>query len=75
MLDNAGKEIRLIVGGYECKEWDDVTIDSQVDVPADAFSFALYNPPLGHLPEAIKAGKTAEIYYGEELILTGIIDH
>ena len=74
MLDNAGKEIRLIVGGYECKEWDDVTIDSQVDVPADAFSFALYNPPLGHLPEAIKAGTTAEIYYGEELILTGIID-
>ena len=74
MQDNSGKEIRLIVGGYECKEWDDVTIDSQVDVPADAFSFSLYNPPLGHLPEAIKAGTTAEIYYGDELILTGIID-
>lgn len=74
MLDNTGKEIRLIVGGYECKEWDDVTIDSQVDVPADAFSFSLYNPPLGHLPTEVKAGTTAEIYYGNELILTGIID-
>lgn len=74
MLDNTGKEIRLIVGGYECKEWDDVTIDSQVDVPADAFSFSLYNPPLGHLPAEVKAGTTAEIYYGNELILTGIID-
>ncbi|RYL25156.1 phage baseplate assembly protein [Acinetobacter piscicola] len=74
MLDNAGKEIRLIVGGFECKEWDDVTIDSQVDIPADAFSFSLYNPPLGHLPAEVKAGTTAEIYYGNELILTGIID-
>lgn len=74
MIDSNGKEIRLIVGGYECKEWDDVSIDSQVDVPADAFSFTLYNPPLGHLPEAVKAGTTAEIYYGNALILTGIID-
>ncbi len=74
MQDNAGKEIRLIVGGFECKDWDEVIIDSQVDVPADAFSFSLFNPPLGHLPNEIKGGATAEIYYGEELILTGIVD-
>ena len=74
MQDNAGKEIRLIAGGYECKDWDDVTIDSQIDVPADAFSFTLYNPPSGQVPEQVKAGTTAEIYYGDELILTGIVD-
>ena len=68
------KQCGIIVGGFECKEWDDVTIDSQVDIPADAFSFSLYNPPLGHLPAEVKAGTTAEIYYGNELILTGIID-
>lgn len=74
MQDNSGKEIRLLVGGFECKDWDDVTIDSQVDVPADAFSFALYNPPENALPATVKAGASAQIYFGEELILTGIID-
>lgn len=74
MQDNQGKEIRLNVGGFDCTFWDEVVIDSQIDVPADAFSFTLFNPPLNALPEAIKAGAVAEIYYANELILTGIVD-
>ncbi|RSN77889.1 phage baseplate assembly protein [Acinetobacter haemolyticus] len=75
MLDNNGKEIRLIVGGFECGDWDDVTIDSHIDVPADAWSMTLFNPPVGHLPNTVKAGVKAQIYYADELILTGIVDH
>lgn len=74
MLDNQNKSIRLIVGGFECSDWDDVTIDSQIDVPADGWSMTLFNPPVGHLPPQVKAGVQAKIYYGDELILTGIVD-
>lgn len=74
MQDNHGIEIKLAIGGFECGDWDDVTIDSQIDVPADGWSMTLFNPPVGNLPPNVKAGAKAEIYYGSELILTGIVD-
>ena len=74
MQDNLGKEIKLILGGFECSDWDDVTIDSQIDVPADGWSMTLFTPPIGHLPKEVKAGVKAEIYYDNELILSGIVD-
>lgn len=74
MQDNSGIEIKLVIDGFECGDWDDVTIDSQIDVPADGWSMTLFNPPVGNLPPNVKAGAKAEIYYGSELILTGIVD-
>lgn len=74
MQDNHGNQIRLIVGTVECKDWDEVTIDSQIDVPADAWSLSIYNY-LNHLPENVKAGQLAEIYFNDELVLTGIVDN
>jgi prophage tail gpP-like protein len=74
MQDNSGIEIKLVIDSFECGDWDDVTIDSQIDVPADGWSMTLFNPPVGNLPKQVKAGAKAEIYYGNELILTGIVD-
>ncbi|ESK57552.1 phage baseplate assembly protein [Acinetobacter tjernbergiae] len=74
MQDNQGKVIRLLLSGFECTDWDEVVIDSQIDVPADGWSMTLFNPPTGHLPQQVKAGVKAEIYYGNELVLTGIVD-
>lgn len=74
MQDNSGIEIKLVIDGFECGDWDDVTIDSQIDVPADGWSMTLFNPPVGNLPKQVKAGVQAKIYYGDELILTGIVD-
>jgi prophage tail gpP-like protein len=76
MQDNQGKTIRLMIAGYEANTWDDVTIDSQIDVPADGWSMTLFDPSLiaAALPKEVKAGAKAEIYYGDELILAGIAD-
>ena len=53
-----------------------MTIDSQIDVPADGWSMTLFDPSLiaAALPKEVKAGAKAEIYYGDELILAGIAD-
>lgn len=74
MQDNKGKMIRLIIGGYESTYWDNVIIDSQIDIPADAWSLTLFNPEKGYLPNDLKSGALTKIYYGNELILTGILD-
>lgn len=74
-VDASGKATRLVVDGFECSTWDEVSIDSAIDTPADAWNLTLFNPAMGHLPFAIKAGASAQIYYGDELILTGVIDH
>jgi prophage tail gpP-like protein len=54
MQDNQGKVIRLLLSGFECTDWDEVVIDSQIDVPADGWSMTLFNPPVGHLPQQVK---------------------
>ena len=32
--------IILTVGDVECRQWDDITIDSDIGIPADGWSFA-----------------------------------
>lgn len=74
MQDNLNKNIRLVVEGVESEQWDSVTIDSQIDVPADGWGLTLFNTEGGVLPDNIQGGKSAQLYYGNELVLTGIID-
>lgn len=74
LSDNTGLNIRLVCGVIECDQWDDITVDSQLDVPADAFSLTLFNKAGTSLPESIKGGAACQLYCGRELVLTGIID-
>lgn len=66
--------IRLIVGGFECTQWDDVSIDSDLEIPADAWSLTLFNPPTDPLPSSIKVGMLVEIFYENQQVLRGTID-
>lgn len=74
MRDNFGNNIRLVVGGFECDWWDDVTIDSQIDIPADAWNLTSFNNSGDILPSSIQGGTTARLYFADELILTGVVD-
>lgn len=74
MQDNAKTFIRLIVANVECQLWDDAQLDSQIDTPADGWSLSLFNPAIGSLPAQVRGGAPAKIYYGNELVLTGIVD-
>jgi prophage tail gpP-like protein len=66
--------ITLTVGGYECKHWDEVSIDSDLEIPADAWSLTLFNPPENALPPAVKIGAVIDVSYRNQPILKGVID-
>ena len=74
MQDNKKNTIRLIVSGYELSGWDDASIDNSIEIPAASWSVTLFNPVYSQLPNDITAGKPVQLYYGKELILTGIVD-
>lgn len=71
MLD---KEIRLVIGDVEIKSWDNASIDSAIDTPAESWSFSLFSEEDLSLPESVKAGAKVKVYYGDELILTSVAD-
>lgn len=66
--------ITLIVGGQQCSQWDDVSIDSDLLIPADAWSVTLFNPPADPLPSTVFKGAVVEITYNGQTILKGTID-
>lgn len=74
MRDNSEIPIRLIVADVECQLWDEANLDSQIDTPADGWSLRLFNPAIGSLPPQVCGGAPARVYYGDELVLKGIVD-
>ncbi|WP_180175066.1 phage baseplate assembly protein [Acinetobacter sp. YH01022] len=74
MLDNQNKAIRLIIGGFEINTWDDASIDSAIDTPAEQWSFSLFSDDDLELPASVKAGAKVQAYYGNELLLTSTAD-
>lgn len=74
MRDNSNINIRLVIAGFECDKWDSVSVDSQIDVPADGFNLSLFNAKGISLPPAVRGGAPVQLYYGDELVLTGILD-
>lgn len=73
MLGNPEWAIRLIIGGFEINTWDDASIDSAIDTPAEQWSFSLFDDDL-ELPYPVKAGAKVQAYYGNELLLTSTAD-
>ncbi|HEP1386853.1 TPA: hypothetical protein QIT83_004012, partial [Acinetobacter baumannii] len=74
MQDNQGNEIRLVIAGLEAKGWDQVEIDSQIDTPAENWSFTLFETGGQALNPAIKGGAKVQAYYSNQLILTAVAD-
>lgn len=73
MRDNTNTPIRLVVAGFECTAWDYVSVDSQIDTAADGWSLTVWNDG-SSVQAAIKGGAPVQLFYGSELILTGIVD-
>ena len=63
-----------MIGGYDLSGWDEATIDNSIDTPADSFSVTLFNPAYDQLPTNVAAGQKAQLYYDNQLVLTGIVD-
>ncbi len=74
MPDNTQANIVLIVGGFYCSNWDEVSIDSDLEVPADSWSLTLYSPAVDGLPDAIQRGALIELRYENETVLKGVVD-
>lgn len=74
MHDNHGNVITLQIGGYEIRGWDAISIDSQIDTPAENWSFKLFQVDGEPLPTDIAGAKDIQIFYNKELVLTSIAD-
>lgn len=74
MRDNQGNEITLQIGGYAINGWDSVSIDSQIDTPAENWSFKLFQVDGDPLPKDIAGAKDIKVFYNKELVLTSIAD-
>ena len=70
--------IILTVGNVECRQWDDITIDSDIGIPADGWSFAWLDKTIADLPDSVKSGAVCQIDIENkevrETILVGVID-
>lgn len=66
--------IELIVGGFVCTAWDSVSIDSDLEIPADSWSLTLFNTDAGVLPPQVQGGQIVELYYRGQPVLKGVLD-
>lgn len=74
MQDNSGKAIRLVIGDIEINSWDNVSCDSQIDTPADSWNLTLFRQGGQALPDSVQGAAKVQLFYGDEVVLTGIAD-
>lgn len=74
MQDNQGQLIRLVIAGNEITQWDNASIDNQIDTPAENWSLTLFRKNGQLLPQGIKGSAPIQLFYGNELILVSIVD-
>lgn len=68
------EEMTLHIDGVVCSTWDDLTVDSDIGVPADAFSFSWFDAEQDVLPDYVKAGSKCTVTCNGKTVLTGILD-
>lgn len=66
--------IELIVGGFVCTSWDSVSIDSDLEIPADSWSLTIFHPDQAVLPPQVQAGQVVTLHYRGQLVLKGVLD-
>ena len=72
--DNIEDEIALHIDGVVCSTWDDLSLDSDIGVPADAFSFSWFDAEHDVLPDYVKGGSSCYVTCNGETVLTGVLD-
>nr|DAE96198.1 MAG TPA: 43 kDa tail protein [Caudoviricetes sp.] len=74
MRDNSNNQIRLVIGDIEINGWDNVTVDSQIDTPADNWNLSLFRQDGQQLPDSVHGGAKIQLFYNDEVILSSIAD-
>lgn len=71
-------DLLIRVGGVECANWDDISIDSDIGIPADSFSFSWLNNSSAVLPAVVVEAATCEVWHSQDSntqqVLAGVID-
>lgn len=63
----------LLLDGKEHADWTGYSIDSDLMIPADAWSFEL-GPVLGDLPAALAEGREVKVKVADQVVMSGRID-
>lgn len=63
----------LLLDGKEHADWTSYSIDSDLMIPADAWSFSL-GPVMGDLPAALTEGREVKVKMADQVVMTGRID-
>ncbi|MFP7326960.1 phage baseplate assembly protein [Serratia marcescens] len=72
-LNDGAERITLRIGGVSHDDWLDFEVDSDLQTPADGWSFSVGNVS-DTLPEEVQAGARAELRTGDDVIMTGQVD-
>lgn len=68
-------ELNLQINGVDHRGWESATIIRSLDQFADAFELTLSERWADEVePPTVRAGSPCQIYYGEELMISGYID-
>lgn len=67
--------VELHIDGVVCSTWDDLSLDSDIGIPSDAFSFSWFDTEKDVLPDHIKGGSSCYVTCNGETVLTGILDN
>lgn len=70
---NDTNEVKLLIAGKAHREWSSYSIDSNLQVPADAWSVSLGLPD-GVFPPSVEAGVEVKVTVGSDVVLIGQID-
>lgn len=63
----------LLLDGKEHADWTSYSIDSDLMIPADAWSFSL-GPVVGDLPKALAEGREIKVKVADQVVMSGRID-
>lgn len=72
-LNDGAERITLRIGGVSHDDWLDFEVDSDLQTPADGWSFSVGNVE-AVLPAEVQAGARAELRTGDDVIMTGQVD-
>jgi prophage tail gpP-like protein len=65
-------KLRLLINGLEVSAWDEVSVDSDIETPADAWSLTVFTAQ--SLPPEIAPLQPVALWVGDEQVLSGVVD-
>lgn len=66
-------KVSVIIGGKVHSDWSSYSVDSDLLIPADAWSMRLGLPD-GVFPADVKRGVTVQVRVGKDVVMTGRVD-